>query len=167
MITLNQLDEPDEDAGAIHTYRGRPEEDQRKTRIRARRTSRAVTGPDIPIERPPSTRVRTTHGMGPHSRLGPAPTACHRSSSGSSVKTAGLAIESLTLARWLTRGARLDVVAAQTCLEHRTPSWRTSSYLIRFVTYRIIQVRYWYPLMHRGRASLVREGHEKRTSTGI
>ena len=109
MITLNQLDEPDEDAGAIHTYRGRPEEDQRKTRIRARRTSRAVTGPDIPIERPPSTRVRTTHGMGPHSRLGPAPTACHRSSSGSSVKTAGLAIESLTLARWLTRGARLDV----------------------------------------------------------
>lgn len=26
--TLNQLDEPDEDAGAIHTYRGRPEEDQ-------------------------------------------------------------------------------------------------------------------------------------------
>jgi hypothetical protein len=34
MITLNQLDEPDEDAGAIHTYRGGPEEDQRKTRGR-------------------------------------------------------------------------------------------------------------------------------------
>ncbi len=64
---------------------------------------------NITIEQPPSTRVRTTHGMGPHSRLGPAPTTCHRSSSGSSVKTAGLAIESLTLARWLTRGARLDV----------------------------------------------------------